>query len=41
MLLLAKNCESLKEPVSRDNVVVDNKVLVLPFLWPLAPHILT
>jgi len=30
-----------KGPVSRGNVVVDNEVLVLLSLWPLAPQIFT
>ena len=32
---------NFKGPVSQGIVVVDNEVLVLPFLWPLAPHIFT
>ena len=31
----------IKRPVSREIVVVENEFLVLPFLWPLAPHIFT
>jgi len=30
---------NFKGPVSWGIVVVDNEVLVLPFLWPLALHI--
>ena len=41
MLFLAKKLRNFKGPVSRGIVVVDNEVLVLPFLWPLAPHIFT
>ena len=33
--------QNFKGPVSRDIVVVVNDVLILPFLWPLAPHIFT
>ena len=32
---------NFKGPVSRAIVVVGNEVFVLPFLWPLAPHIFT
>ena len=31
----------LRGPVSQGIVVVDNEVLVLPFLWPLVPHVFT
>jgi len=41
MLFLDKNCENINGPVNRGIVVVDNEGLVLPFLWPLAPHIFT
>ena len=32
---------NFKGPVSRDIVVVDYEVLVLPFMWLLVPHIFT
>jgi len=38
---LGQKPRNFKGPVSRGIVVVDNDVLVLPFLWPLAPHIFT
>ena len=38
---LGQKLRNFKGPVSRSVVVVDNEVLVLPFLWPLATHIFT
>jgi len=40
-VVLGQKLRNLKGPVSRGIVVVDNEVLVSPFLWPLAPHIFT
>ena len=40
-VVLGQKLRYFKGPVSRGIVVVDNEVLVLPFLWPLAPHIFT
>ena len=40
-VVLGQKLRNFKGPVSRGIVVVDNEVLVLPFLWPLAPHIFT
>ena len=40
-VVLGQKLRNFKGPVSRVFVVVDNEVLVLPFLWPLAPHIFT
>ena len=39
-VVLGQKLRNFKGPVSR-NIVVDKEVLVLPFLWPLAPHIFT
>jgi len=39
--VLGQKLRNFKGPVSRGMVVVDNELLVLPFLWPLAPHIFT
>ena len=39
--VLGQKLRNFKGPVSRSIVVVDNELLVLPFPWPLAPHILT
>ena len=39
-VVLDQKLRNFKRPVSRGTVVVDNEVLVLPFVWPLAPHIL-
>ena len=38
---LGQKLRNFKGSVSWGIVVVDNEVLVLPFLWPLAPHIFT
>ena len=40
-VVLGQKLRNFKGPVSRSIVVVDNEVPVLPFLWPLAPHIFT
>jgi len=40
-VVLGEKLRNFEGPVSRSNVVVVNEVLVLPFLWPLAPHIFT
>ena len=40
-VVLGQKLRNFKGPVSWSIVVVDNEVLVLPFLWPLAPHIFT
>jgi len=40
-VVLGQKLRNFKEPVRWGIVVVDNKVLVLPFLWPLVPHIFT
>ena len=40
-VVLGQKLRKFKRPVSQGLVVVDNEVLVLPFLWPLAPHIFT
>ena len=40
-VVLGQKLRNFKGPVSRGIVVVDNEVLVLPFLWPLVPHIFT
>ena len=40
-VVLGQKLWNFKGPVSRDIIVVDNEVLVLQFLWPLAPHIFT
>ena len=40
-VVLGQKLRNFKGPVSRGIAVVDNEVLVLPFLWPLAPHIFT
>ena len=37
-VVLGQKLQNFKGPVSR-GIVLDNEVLVLPFLWPLAPHI--
>jgi len=37
-VVLGQKLRNFKRPVSW-GIVVDNEVLVLPFLWPLAPHI--
>jgi len=39
--VLGQKLQNFKGPVSRGIVVLDNEVLVLPFLWPLVPHIFT
>jgi len=39
-VVLGQKLRNFKGPVGRGTVMVDNEVLVLPFLWPLAPHIL-
>ena len=39
--VLGQKLRNIKEPVSWGIVVVDNEVLVLRFLWPLAPRIFT
>ena len=38
-VVLGQKLRNFKGPVSRGIVVVDNEVLVLPFLWPPALHI--
>ena len=38
-VVLGQTLRNFKGPVSQGIVVVDNEVLVLPFLWPLAPDI--
>jgi len=41
-VLLGQKLRNFKGPLSRGIVVVEKEVLlVLPFLWPLAPHIFT
>ena len=40
-VVLGQKLRNFKGPVSRGIVVVDNEVLVSPFLWPLVPHIFT
>ena len=40
-VFLGQKMRNIKVPVSRGIVVVDNEVLVLLFLWPLAQHIFT
>ena len=40
-VVLDQKLRNFKGPVSRGIVVVDNEVLVSPFLWPLALHIFT
>jgi len=40
-VVLGQKLRNFKGPVSRSIVVVDNEVLLLPFLWPLAPQIFT
>ena len=41
LVVLGQKPRNFKGPVSQAIVVVDNEVLVLPFLWPLVPHIFT
>ena len=40
-VVLGQKLRNFKGPVSRGIVLVDNEVLVSPFLWTLAPHIFT
>ena len=40
-VVLGQKLRNFKGPLSRRIVMVDNGVLVLPLLWPLAPHIFT
>ena len=40
-VVLGQKLRNFKGPVSRGIIVVVNEVMVLPFLWPLAPHIFT
>ena len=40
-VVLGQKLRNFNGPVNRGIVVVDNEVLVLPFLWCLAPHIFT
>ena len=40
-VVLGQKLRNFKGPVKQGLVLVDNEVLVLPFLWPLAPHIFT
>jgi len=39
--VLGQKLRNFKGHVSRSIVVLDYELLVLPFLWPLAPHIFT
>jgi len=40
-VVLGQKLRNFKGPMSRGIVVVDNEVLILSFLWLLAPHIFT